>query len=612
MSDQRPDLAIPALRDAYRGGTLTPARLVPELMAAIRRHAERDPAVWIYLRPEADILAEAEALARQGAQALPLYGIPFAIKDNIDAGGMPTTAACPEFTYVAGKDAAVVERLRKAGALLIGKTNLDQFATGLNGTRSPYGAPRNPLNPEFVSGGSSSGSAAAVSAGLVSFSLGTDTAGSGRVPAAFCNLIGLKPTRGLIPATGVVPACRSLDCVSIFALTADDAANVLAIAAGPDAGDPYSRPAPAAAGIGALLTEPPARFTFGVPRAADLAFFGDEEAATGFSDAVHRLSALGGEPVEIDLTPFLETARLLYEGPWVAERTAAIGDFLAKNPTAGHPVVRRIVEGGVPATAVSAFRAQYRLEELRRLCDASWRTLDFILTPTAGTSYTVAEMEADPIRLNSNLGYYTNFVNLLDYAAIAVPTGHMRGGAGFGVTFIAPAFTDPWLLSLADALHRQAGLPAGATDRPLARPAARRPAPLAGPGRIAVAVVGAHMRGLPLSRQLTEIDGRFIREARTAPCYRLYAFDALMPARPGLVRTAEDGGAIALEIWDVPAAAFGGFVAGIGSPLGIGRIRLEDGDEVAGFLCEATAIRGTREITALGGWRAYLDTVAAR
>jgi allophanate hydrolase len=611
MTDRQPDLALSALREAYRSGTFTPASLVPQVMAAIRRHAEQDPAVWIYLRPEAELLAEAQALGRQGADALPLYGIPFAIKDNIDAGGMPTTAACPEFAYVAEKDATVVERLRRAGALLIGKTNLDQFATGLNGTRSPWGAPRNPLNPDFISGGSSSGSAVAVSAGLVSFSLGTDTAGSGRVPAAFCNLIGLKPTRGLIPTTGVVPACRSLDCVSIFALTADDAASVLAIAAGPDAGDPYSRPAPVAAGISALLTEPPARFRFGIPRAEDLAFFGDDAAAAGFNEAASRLSALGGEAIEIDLSPFLETARLLYEGPWVAERTAAIGEFLAANPTAGHPVVRRIVEAGTSATAIAAFRAQYRLEALRRVCDACWATLDFIVTPTAGTSYTVAEMEADPVRLNSNLGYYTNFVNLLDYAAISVPVAQMRGGAGFGVTLIAPAFTDPGLLSLADALHRQASLPAGASGRPLARAGARQPAPLAGPGRIAVALVGAHMRGLPLNRQIADIGGRFICKTRTAPCYRLYAFDTLMPARPGLVRD-QEGAAIELEIWDVPAAAFGGFVAGIGAPLGIGRIRLEEGGEVAGFLCEAAAIRGAREITALGGWRAYLGAVAAR
>jgi allophanate hydrolase len=608
MTELLPDLAVPALREAYRNGTLTPAALVAQLIKAIRHYAEKDPAVWIYLRPQADILAEAEALASRGAETLPLYGVPFAIKDNIDAAGLPTTAACPEFSYIAEKSATVVERLRQAGALLIGKTNLDQFATGLNGTRSPYGAPRNPLNTAHISGGSSSGSAVAVSAGLVSFALGTDTAGSGRVPAAFCNLIGLKPTRGLIPTTGVVPACRSLDCVSIFALTADDAASVLGVAAGVDNQDPYSRAAPAHAGIGAALTKVPARFVFGVPRAEDLAFFDDEKAAAVFEETVTRLCALGGKAIEIDLSPFLEAARLLYEGPWVAERTAAIGDFLASHPTAGHPVVRKIVEGGTQASAISAFRAQYRLEALRRLCDARWSELDCLLIPTAGTSYTVAEMETDPIRLNSNLGYYTNFVNLLDYAAISVPAGNMRGGAGFGVTLVAPAFTDPWLLSLADTLHRQAGLPAGASRRSLAKPAPRHPAPLAGPGRLAVAVVGAHMRGLPLNRQLTDIGGRFIKQTRTAPCYQLYAFDALVPARPGLVRAAEGGEAIELEIWDVPASAYGGFVAAIGAPLGIGRIRLEDGAEVPGFLCEAAAISGAREITDLGGWRSYLET----
>jgi allophanate hydrolase len=596
---------IARLSAAYAAGETDPVMVVRLAFERIR--AWPDPAVWILLRDEADLLAEARALMARGPAGLPLWGIPFAVKDNIDVAGLPTTAACPEFTYTPDCSATVVARLVAAGALLIGKTNLDQFATGLVGVRSPWGAPRSAFDAAYVSGGSSSGSGVAAAAGLVSFSLGTDTAGSGRVPAAFGNMVGLKPSRGLISAAGVVPACRSLDCVTVFAQTADDAAAVLDVAAGSDPADPYSRPVPWPRGK--PLPAVPAAFRFGVPRAASLEFFGDRLNPPLFAAAVARLESLGGEAVEIDLDPFLEVARLLYQGPWVAERTAAVGDFLAANPEAGHPVVRGIIEGGHGVTAVEAFRAMYRLEELRRICDAVWEAVDMVITPTAGTTYTVAALEADPVRLNSNLGYYTNFMNLLDYAAVAVPAGFRNDGLPFGVTLFAPAFADRRLLALGDRLHRAAGLTAGATGLPLG-PAGPR-GPVEAGRMVDIAVVGAHMAGLPLNGELVAAGAQFVRAATTAPVYRLYALDRLSPARPGLVRVAEGGAGIAIEIWRMPVAALGRFVTGISAPLGLGTLTLDDGSPVAGFICEAAATSGARDITGHGGWRAWMASQAA-
>lgn len=433
-------LEISALRAAYLAGGLTPTQLVEQLDARI---GTDDPHhVWIRRLSKAEMLAYAQKLEGRDPASLPLYGIPFAIKDNIDLAGIPTTAACPEYAYVPERSATVVQRLIDAGAIPVGKTNLDQFATGLVGARSPYGAGRNAFNPDYISGGSSSGSAVSVALGFASFSLGTDTAGSGRVPAAFNNLVGVKPTCGLLSTSGVVPACRTLDCVSIFALNAVDAADVLEVAQGFDAADPYSRRA--APGPAVL----DGYFLFGVPREDQLAFFDNPETPTLFRSAVDRLEALGGVAVVIDFAPFLETARLLYEGPWVAERYAAIREFIETSPGALFPVTRQIISGATRFSAADTYAALYRLKALQRRCEAVWGDIDVLLTPTAGTIYTVAEVEAEPVCCNTNLGYYTNFMNLLDMAAVAMPAGFQSNGLPFGVTLGAPAFGDNMLLNL--------------------------------------------------------------------------------------------------------------------------------------------------------------------
>ncbi|MDR3516090.1 MAG: allophanate hydrolase [Azospirillaceae bacterium] len=599
--------SIGLLRDGYRSGRWTPADVVADVFARIEIAARLDPAIWISLRDRDSVLAEAQALDLTALAALPLLGIPFAIKDNIDALALPTTAGCPAFATVPARAATVVERLQQAGALLIGKTNLDQFATGLVGVRSPYGIPRSPFDPDAISGGSSSGSAVATARGLVGFALGTDTAGSGRVPAAFCNLIGLKPTRGLISATGVVPACQSLDCVSIFANTADDAAAVLAVAAGYDPADPYSR-APVTP-VPTSLPGVPASFRFGVPRPEDLTFCGDAGAEALFAASVERLSALGGTAVTVDLSPFLAAARLLYEGPWVAERTAAVGDFLDSHPDAVNPVVAAIIASGRTITAPAAFTALHRLETLRRRCAPVWTDIDVLLVPTAPTTYSVAAVEADPIRLNTTLGTYTNFVNLLDLAALAVPAGFGSDGRPFGVSLIGPAFSDAALLGLGDALHRAAGVPVGALGLALPPPAPRRAAFGATEG-LDLLVVGAHMSGLALNAELTAVGGRLVAPTRTAPFYRLFALTTLNPPRPGLIRVAADGKAIEAEIWRLPAAAFGGFVATVEPPHAIGRIDLADGRSLPGFVCDPRALAGQCDITDLGGWRGWLQSQA--
>jgi len=534
---------------------------------------------------------------------LPLYGVPFAIKDNIDLAGVPTTAGCPEYAYVPERSAFVVQRLIDAGAVPLGKTNLDQFATGLVGARSPYGACGNAFDPAYVSGGSSSGSAVAVALGQVSFSLGTDTAGSGRVPAGFNNLVGVKPTRGLLSASGVVPACRTLDTVSIFALDAADASRVLEVVAEHDSEDPYARPDQVPQ-LG-LAGIPESGFRFGVPASGQLQFFGDHDYASLFGESVERLRSLGGEPVEIDFAPFLAAARLLYEGPWVSERYAAIRSFFDARPEALFDVTREIIGGGREPRAVDAFEAQYRLQALRIQTESVWDQVDLVLTPTACTIPTIAAVEAEPVRVNSNLGHYTNFMNLLDLCAVAVPSGFRADGLPFGVTLFAPAFRDRELLPIGDRLQRAAGLPLGATGRPQ-----HDRLPLAPDGRhqIPVAVCGAHMSGLPLNHQLTDRRARLIRATRTAPEYRFYALPGGPPERPGLVRVDSGGAAVEVEVWAVPADRFGSFVAGIPAPLGIGRVRLEDGSEVPGFLCESVAIAGATDITDLASWRRFLAT----
>ena len=603
----RLDLSLPTLRERYLSGALTPVQLVHDLHARmLAEDAVLDRHAWITRLSLAQMLAHAEALAGRDPATLALYGIPFAIKDNIDLAGVPTTAACPDFAYLPERSAVAVERLIAAGAIPVGKTNLDQFATGLVGVRSPYGACRNSFDPDFISGGSSSGSAVVVALGLASFALGTDTAGSGRVPAMLNNLVGLKASCGRIPTTGVLPACRTLDVVSIFALTAGDAAAVLAAAQGPDAGDAYSRTlAPHRHDFGAG-----GGFRFGVPRDEDLEFHGNVDGPGQFAQAVAQLTALGGTPVPVDLRPFRAVARLLYEGPWVAERYQAIRAFIEAQPQSLYPVTRAITLAGGSLSAPDTFAALYRLRELQQQTRPVWDSIDCMVTPTASTHYSIAAVEADPVRLNSNLGYYTNHVNLLDLAAVAVPTGYQHGPRGnlpWGVTLVAPAGDDLPLLSLAASLHALAVPTVGATGHaPHRRSGASPDAAAFAADAVLLAVCGAHLSGLPLNHQLTGRGGRLVRATHSSADYQLYALPGGPPQRPGMLRVAEGGMSIALEVWALSATAFGEFVAQIPPPLGIGSVTLEDGSHVCGFVCEAYALAQATDISAWGGWRAWL------
>ena len=593
-------LNIGSLQAHYRSGSLTPGEVIREIYRRIRA-LPKNP-IWIHLVPEEDAVCAAEAL--HGTAAHPLAGIPFAIKDNIDAANLPTTAGCPMFSYVAEKDATIVERLKKAGGILIGKTNLDQFATGLVGARSPYGACSTVFHPEYISGGSSSGSAVAVAAGLVSFALGTDTAGSGRVPAAFNNIVGLKPTRGVLSTHGVVPACRSLDCVSIFCLTAEDAQAVLSIAAGYDRNDPYSRHLPPAK---------PATSTYriGVPSPPDLDMV-DHGYLALFTQAERRLTSLGHTLIEVDIKPFLRTAQLLYGGPWVAERFAAVGRFVKENAEAVHPVVRDIILGGENYSAVDAFNGQYALEKFRQEASDTWKVVDFLLLPTVPETFRIAEIESDPVALNSRLGVFTNFLNLLDLVGVAAPAGFRADGLPFGITLVGQTFSDYSLIALADSYLISLRPSLGGTN--LSYPETPVFAKRANSDRMMIAVVGAHLTGEPLNYQLTDRDARFVRTAKTAPSYQLFALPGTSPAKPGLIRIGAEGGvSIDLEIWELPVSQFGNFLQEVPSPLTIGVIHLSDGRAVKGFLCEEAAVQDARNISTFGGWKAYLksQTLAA-
>lgn len=592
---------IASLKVAYDKGTKIPSAVVAAIYEEIES-AGKLP-VWISLVERADSLKRARALESDAAaRALPLYGIPFAVKDNFDVAGMTTTASCPAFAHEATETATVIKRLLDAGAILIGKTNMDQFATGLVGTRSPYGVCSCVFNERYISGGSSSGSAVAVARGLVSFALGTDTAGSGRVPAAFNQLVGLKPTRGWLSTHGLLPACRTLDCVSIFAETCADASSIFSIARGYDAADPYSRnPAP---GQEAAPWSADSSFRFGVPSTPE--FFGDEEAARCYGIAVGKLAELGGVPVQFDYAPFRQAAELLYKGPWVAERVAAIREFLAGDPYTLDPTVKGILHRAQKLTAVDAFEGEYALKSLAAECSSAWNGLDFLLLPTAPTQYTIAEVQADPVALNSNLGYYTNFVNLLDLAAVAVPAGFKASGLPFGVSLIGSAFNDDGLLFLADRLHRNLAITLGGASRQLAAtPPLSRPVVPA--GCIPVAVVGAHLTGQPLNWQLTQRNARLIASTRTTGDYRLYVLANTTPPKPGLVYSPGFGGnGIEVEVWAMPEETVGSFLNAIPPPLGLGTVRLTDGSAVKGFICESSGLEDASEITHLGGWRKYL------
>ena len=588
-----------AIVAAHRDGTATPEATVARCYARIRAH--NDPAVFITLRAEAEALAEARALAAAGKKDLPLYGVPVAVKDNIDVAGMATTAACPAFSYMPAHDATAVARLRAAGAIIIGKTNLDQFATGLVGVRSPYGVPRNTFDGELIPGGSSSGSAVAVAAGLVPLALGTDTAGSGRVPAGFNNIVGLKPSLGLISTHGLVPACRTLDCISIFALTVDDAWAALEVVGGPDRADSYSRNRPVGR-PGAM----PQGLKIGVPIAGQRLFFGDKEYEAGYNGAIERLAKLGCEIVEVDIEPLYETARLLYEGPWVAERTITAQKLLASDPDAIHPVTRSITLDGLRPTAIDAFAAFYKLERLRRVADYIFaHQIDALALPTAPTTYTVKQVLADPIQLNSRLGTYTNFVNLLDLCGLALPASMTGKGLPFGITLLAPGGEDARLAEIGRVFHADTKLPLGALKMP--QPALAPMPVSAADGEIAVAVVGAHLSGLPLNGELRSLGARLLESIKTAPDYKLYALNGAVPPKPGLLRVEPGKGVgVEVEVWALPSEAFGKFIDGVAAPLSIGTVKLASGASVKGFLMEAVAAQDARDISNFGGWRAFL------
>ncbi len=604
-------LDLCSLRAAYASAALTPLALVDALYA--RLAATPHAGVFIHqlgYEHAADAARELMRRAERG-EPMALYGVPFVVKDNIDVAGLDTTAACPAFAHRATQSASVVARLLVQGALLLGKTNLDQFATGLVGVRSPYGIVHNPFDERYLSGGSSSGSAVAVARGFCSFALGTDTAGSGRVPAAFNNLVGLKPTRGMLSAHGVVPACRSLDCVSVFALCVDDACEVAHAMAGFDAKDPYARASAARwdPRPGAL----PPHFRFAQPMAAQL-LLNDDADRVLFERATARVQSLGGQAREIDLAPFHAVAALLYGGPWAAERLEAAGEILERQPSALLPVIAEILSGAAQQSAQQTFDALHQLEQLKQLTNPLWDSVDFLLVPTTPGIHRIEDVLREPIRLNSELGTYTNFVNLLDLCALSVPAGFRADGLPFGVTLISRAGRDALLASYGRQLQAElgaglgAGLGAMAWAQPPLPPAA---AIRSSEDRVALAVVGAHLSGQPLNHQLTDLGGRLLSATRTAASYRLYALPT-QPAKPGLVRVSDGDGpghAIELEVWELSNAALGSFMRGVGAPLCIGSVELADGTRVLGFLCESAATRGQPEISALGGWRAYLASL---
>lgn len=583
------DLSLDGLRQHYRRGDFSPAQLCRHLLEKCDGYRHKH--IWIHLLDEAALAPYLSALAGRTVDDLPLYGVPFAIKDNIDLAGIPTTAACPEFAYTPDEHAFVVARLIAAGAIPLGKANLDQFATGLVGTRSPYGVCRNAYHDDYISGGSSSGSAVAVALGLVSFSLGTDTAGSGRVPAAFNHLVGLKPSRGSLSTRGMLPACRSLDCLSIFAARAGDVLRVFDLSEAYDASDDYARPHRDTLWPGLACAED---LKVAVPSQDQLRFFGNGDAAALYYCQLATLERWGAELIECDFSPFFEAAQLLYNGAWVAERYAAVAAFRQAHPGAMHPVVETIIAPAGQIGAVQAFEGEYRMQELRRRAAAIFSRADVALTPTAGTIYRVADVLAEPLSLNSNLGYYTNFMNLLDMAAVAVPAGFLPSKLPWGVTLFAPAGADRALLALASRM--QTGVAKGA-------PASR--------DWIDVAVCGAHLSGQPLNPQLRRRRARLVAQTTTSADYRLYALPGGPPARPGLRRVADGGSAIAVEVWSLPVDAFGSFIADIPPPLGIGKLELADGRWVSGFICEPWGLDNAEDISGCGGWLAYLRRQAS-
>ena len=597
-------------RAAYAQPGASARELLQTRLAPILTQRRADDPAWILRCDDAFIAAQLDRLAGIAPGSLPLYGVPFAVKDNIDVAGLPTTAACPAFAFTPERSATVVERLQAAGAVLVGKTNLDQFATGLVGTRSPYGEVPNTFDAAYVSGGSSSGSASVVARGLVAFALGTDTAGSGRIPAGFNNIVGLKPTPGRVPMAGVLPACRTLDVVSIFALTVADAAQVMALIEGVGDDEPVFHSAPPRP---AWFESAGSALRVGVPAVpgGDAAIGYDD----AFDDALDQLCDWGLAPQPIDMRPFDDVARLLYDGPWVAERYTVVRALMESNPQAIDPVVRQVIGAARGHDAASAFNARYALEGLRQQLAPLWQSIDVLMVPTAPTCPTRAAVAAEPIARNAELGRYTNFVNLLGLCALALPSGFTsRGGLPFGITLIAPGGSDAALAALGARWEAARALPLGCRLRE-ARPADRALQALpASEPTLQLAVVGAHLQGLPLHGQLVERGCRLVERTTTAPCYRLHALPDTTPPKPGLARVAEGAGdgeaghAIALEVYEMPLAAVGSFLASIPPPLGLGSVQLADGRWVKGFICEPAALQGATDITCYGGWRAWLES----
>jgi allophanate hydrolase len=589
---------IASLQAAYLAG-VTPSDVIDEVLRRLETVA--DPGIFLSVRDRVAIHLDLEELGAFDINDKPLWGIPFCVKDNIDVGGMTTTAACPAYAYQASQDAFSVRVLRKAGAILIGKTNLDQFATGLVGMRTPFPAPKNAIDPTLVPGGSSSGSAVAVSHGIVTFSLGTDTAGSGRVPAALNNIVGLKPSLGAISTTGVVPACRTLDTVSIFAMNVDDAYDIATISGRHDPDDAYARNI-----VFSPIPPLPQHQKIGIPSAGSRRFFGDAFQARSFESGLEIIQETGAELVEIDFGPFYEVAELLYSGSWIAERYTVVADLLNEDSAALHPTTRQVIEAAPQFSASDAFLDQYRLADFKRRLEPVIQSVDLMCVPSIPTVVRVRDIEADPITPNSRLGTYTNFVNLLDLCGITVPVASREDGLPGSVTLLAPSRRDARAASLARDIHIRSGVSAGATGWNVPKARERPNSPTS--NELELAVVGAHMSGLPLNVELTRLGARFLRATQTAPAYRLFALSGGPPDRPGLVRDA-NGKSIALETWAIPRERIGDFIAGIPHPLGIGTISLTAEEQVKGFICEPAGLIGATDITEHGGWRNYLASL---
>ncbi len=602
MQWQQLDLSLSGLRRHYQNKDFTPEALVAHLLEQMDAFdAQADNTVWIERLDLTAFTPYFERLKTLDFDTTPLWGVPFAIKDNIDLENVPTTAACPAFAYTPSESAFAVKQCLNAGAIPLGKTNLDQFATGLVGVRSPYGLCRNALNPEYISGGSSSGSAVAVAKHWVSFSLGTDTAGSGRVPAALNNLVGLKPSKGLISTRGVVPACRSLDCVSIFAQNTDDANTVLDVMAVFDPEDAYARANTFANGP-RYYRERQGALTIGVPQEDQLAFFGDQESEALFLKALETLQQAGVTIKTVDFSAFQSAAELLYQGPWVAERYVATESLIETHPEALLPVIHTIVGGGIKPKATDAFKAQYALQACHQKAQSVLAQVDAMLTPTYGPLYSVDELLEAPIVRNTHLGYYTNFMNLLDCAAVALPTALRQTGVGFGVTLFANAFEDKKLLSIAAHWQNLFKLAPGESGVLTVQGDSNTLLPT---DTVDVVVCGAHLAGFPLNWQLTERGAHLKSKTQTSARYALYALPGGPVPRPALVRDADCATAIEVEVWTLPIVEFGSFVANIPAPLGIGKVELADGTWCAGFICEGEAVKEADNISHLGGWRAY-------